>query len=178
MLVGSVLVYWFHLSYSGACINHVRTGETIVHSVWADSRELKPTTLQLKNHKSCYKEDISPRTSCLSSPLWRLSILIVLRKTMKMILFYIVMLFDYVLIAIAKTERVVVKNQRVVGTKHARGEKEMHLQDAESAEQAFGSQSFLVPQYPDVHVLHVHIHEGKSVRWDYNVLKVASSDDM
>lgn len=73
------------------------------------------------------------------------------------------MLLDFVLIAIAKTERLAAKNQRVVGAYHYRDEKKMHLQGTESADQAFGSQSSLVPQYPDVHVLHVHIHEGKSV---------------
>lgn len=69
------------------------------------------------------------------------------------------MLLDFVLTAIAKTERLAAKNQRVVGAYHSRDEKKMHLQGTESADQAFGSQSSLVPQYPDVHVLHVHIHE-------------------
>lgn len=71
------------------------------------------------------------------------------------------MLFDCVFIVIAKNGSVVAKNSKVERTKHTRGEKKMQLQDAGSTEQTLGGNLIVIPDHPDVHVLHVHIHEGK-----------------
>ena len=73
-----------------------------------------------------------------------------------MILVYIVIVLDCVLITLGEDRNVHAKNHKPEGKIHARGE-----QDADS--DAKGTRFTVVHQDPDVHVLHVHIHEGKSV---------------
>lgn len=73
-----------------------------------------------------------------------------------MILVYIFIVLDCVFITLGEDGNMHAKNNKLEDKIHARGG-----QDADSDPK--GTRFVVVHQDPDVHLLHVHIHESKSV---------------
>ena len=73
-----------------------------------------------------------------------------------MILVYIIIILDCVLITLEEHGNVNAKNHKLEEKRDASGQQD-------NGSEANGPQFSFVHQHPDVHELHVHIHEGKSV---------------